>query len=1348
MKQQMRENFYQWSLIVLLTTVTLCFGVFVYREIFPEYKLYQNNYLVLEELRAEVNHSEMPPFKGGVKQIVLPQDNNGPETIDRCISCHVALELPHFSPTQAALDVNGEVIVDNKGHPIQEPNPNYIWKIVEDQIASLTNENELAELRKQGKESEVTARLKKAKTYQAMKKVRVGHFEYDMTKVLAAHPLIGREAYPFQFHPMEEYGCTGCHNGNGRGLITDKAHGPVYDGQYEKSNEGPVPKFIESDPLNDPPFARVFNGKPGHDILFQTTPLYVGRLMEAKCVLCHQQTHMQLDEASAALALVNKNKEDQIKIINEGIQNSLSAIQVLMQAKRTIQANGYQDLVKEWSAQMSNPRLTDAEQKQMASRVNYFTKVIDRVSAQTSDEKEKNTLILKVIDRDLKELLGSDQLVTQLDLVKTDRAAIKKFLEEHQSELKGSLRAKQVSIAQYENFKQRLLDMHAGLEENIQSPLLEKEIRSDSDDLIESYHRGQELFVSQGCYACHRIAGFSHGGVGLELTKIGLTYPWFIKEAIVWPQSIKASIMPNFKLDPEDLEVIMTFLLGQTGKSKAVSSIQEQIKVKNWDAGQKTSWEKPISPEKIHDVHGSMLTFATEGCAACHKLKGFESNVGYAVEKNNPSFEELMTQRDWFQKMIPEEMLGSLIVQAIDAHADEIDKKILPDVRQQGIIEEIDQAQPGLVEAFYTNFKYASRAKNHHYAELVKKDPDNREQYLAELAQWKERVHRVLMIYIQEYGLGRLIAPRLNWSGIFRTDHWLIEHFRNPSLMTAKSIMPAINFDDTKFYALTYMLNELAKRNRDEVRKIWDHRGFNPEMAYHIHCSNCHGNYMEGDGPTAQWIYPIPKNLRNATFMRNLTKERTIESISHGIKGTPMPNWGEYATDKGNASGGPILRPDEIKQLVDWLFLALPGAEVIKGSNVPKWQYTPEDVLEEMKKEGSPLQGNQSESPHSALWSFPKGDHLYAAMNPIVSVKKSPSKDDLAVSDIFDVLPLAFSDEEKPAYFIKKKYYTKENLLAGESFFQLNCAACHGKEAAGNGERAEIMTEAKPRMLTNLNWLKSQDDLRLLQSIKYGVPGTAMTPWGDLTTSKQRLQLVMFIRQLSHSSELRLELKEAIFRSFEYAITQIEDQRAYHYADVDKLRQQLEKAQKDRETLYEKIEEGESSQSPIDAYKTELQLVAQLKKLEETDALLFSIIEQVKAEKEVYYIIGASFVDKEVDEPLVLAFLELIRGNEGRYVRQKNQLEFDSSSEKLKKIDELENSITLSLNKRLEDLEKRELVLKNQSSSEDRDAELTWVREEIKGLTHARNIMLSGLETASNLRKKQSELFEVYKKEI
>src|SRR5690606_4221198 len=98
--------------------------------------------------------------------------------------------------------------------------------------------------------------------------------------------------------------------------------------------------------------------------------------------------------------------------------------------------------------------------------------------------------------------------------------------------------------------------------------------------------------------------------------------------------------------------------------------------------------------------------------------------------------------------------------------------------------------------------------------------------------------------------------------------------------------------------ALTYMLDVIGHKNRDALHSQWALTGFNPAKAYDLLCSQCHGPYRQGNGPVAEWIYPVPKNLRNPEFMRNLTPQRAKESIHFGIKGTPMPPWGEAPNDK------------------------------------------------------------------------------------------------------------------------------------------------------------------------------------------------------------------------------------------------------------------------------------------------------------------------------------------------------------------------------------------------------------------------------------------------------------------
>ena len=91
--------------------------------------------------------------------------------------------------------------------------------------------------------------------------------------------------------------------------------------------------------------------------------------------------------------------------------------------------------------------------------------------------------------------------------------------------------------------------------------------------------------------------------------------------------------MPNFKLDHLELEALMAFLLAQTGETKTEGEITRKSSPANWEAGKKKPWEEPISPAKMHSLDYAMEVYATEGCAACHRLKGFKSDVGFAVEK-------------------------------------------------------------------------------------------------------------------------------------------------------------------------------------------------------------------------------------------------------------------------------------------------------------------------------------------------------------------------------------------------------------------------------------------------------------------------------------------------------------------------------------------------------------------------------------------------------------------------------------------------------------------------------------------------------------------------------------------
>lgn len=1258
------QDFYQFSLLFFAFLVVFGIGYFVYKEVFPEYKTYQYAYQDLEKFRASYTGEKPAPFFTGIKQILIPDEKNGPEVIDRCISCHVAVDLPHFSPVRVARDVNDNVVYTAEGKPELEPNPDYIWDRLEMRIAELKHP---AYHFVDGKGE----RLAQAAYLESLRTRVIDGRRVDMAKVLQMHPLIGSETRPFEFHPLEEYGCTTCHSGNGRSLVAKRAHGPVYDEDYEPAYSIKKPQFTEKDEENDPAFARMYNHKPGHELVFQTTPILAGDLIVAKCVQCHQSSSTQVKETVDKISYFADQKKERIERIQEGLEHDSEALKSLLILQSSLVKKGREGTIDWLKGELGNFRLSSEKIDAMEGQLAFI---------QRHEEPQQ------AIKEKLVRLVGSEDAAEALMREAADSDSPSQIAEAFlKKKAEGSIGAKRASLEKERSELERFQSSAEPLFVVEQDTALINNIGTEVDRLIVAYNRGKELFISQACYACHRIAGFSRASVGPELTYAGNSYPWFIKESIVWPQAdLPSSTMPNFRLDHEEIEDLMTFLMAQKGDTKAVSEVDYQISLKEWEAGAKLPWEKPVPPTAVQDVRTGMHVFVTEGCASCHKLEGFESNVGFARG-------DTVEEREWFYRLIPEQSDGSRIARVVNEHAEEIDARIVDGVRNDGIIEEIQAKNPGLVEGFYSNFKYASRAMNTAY----KNDPKKLEAY-------KERLNRVLMAYIQVYGMGRDIAPHLNWSGVYRDNAWLLGHFHNPSAYTARSIMPVMPFDDTKFYMLNNMLRVLGMKNRDRLREIWHEEGFSPSLAYDLLCSSCHGVHRQGNGIISEWIYPIPKNLRNPIFLRNLTKERAIDSITHGVAGTPMPPWGEAASIKDSV---PVLTHGEIVQLVDWLYQGLPEEpRKERKEDYEKWRYSPLDIVQEMKRERDFL---QPAPPKGADAAELAALYFEARPNPV------PSPD-------------------KELYYIKEKYYTDQNFKEAEDFYLVNCATCHGKEGGGTGLRATSMVEAKPRMLTNLPWLRTRDDIRLLRSIKYGVPGTSMIPWGDMTTAAQRMQLVIFIRELTRNQMLNDEFEEVLYDAFDKQVLVIEEARVEEYADLEIQEKALRKAQ-------EKLYEG-GDLLPEEAGKLYI-TISKLKKViakrKARDDLFKGLITAIKEQKEIVDGAGRQLIGAQLPDRLVRFFFEIVREDALRYDFEHGKLEIKENRE----APSLEYLLD-DLDKTIAEFEKKIEVEEARIRSPERGRAIQNLMDEQGAYINLRTKLVVQLANAKNYRNKQWEIYD------
>ncbi len=90
---------------------------------------------------------------------------------------------------------------------------------------------------------------------------------------------------------------------------------------------------------------------------------------------------------------------------------------------------------------------------------------------------------------------------------------------------------------------------------------------------------------------------------------------------------------------------------------------------------------------------------------------------------------------------------------------------------------------------------------------------------------------------------------------------------------------------------------------------------------YRRNCLHCHGVSGAGDGPTAAFLYPVPRDYRKGLFKFTSTpngarpaRDDLTRTIKNGLHGTSMPAFEALLSD------------DEISQLVDYvIFLSIRG---------------------------------------------------------------------------------------------------------------------------------------------------------------------------------------------------------------------------------------------------------------------------------------------------------------------------------------------------------------------------------------------------------------------------------------
>jgi len=210
-------------------------------------------------------------------------------------------------------------------------------------------------------------------------------------------------------------------------------------------------------------------------------------------------------------------------------------------------------------------------------------------------------------------------------------------------------------------------------------------------------------------------------------------------------------------------------------------------------------------------------------------------------------------------------------------------------------------------------------------------------------------------------------------------------------------------------------------------------------MLYMRHCSHCHGTTGDGNGPTARYMTPKPRDYRNGIFKFTSTNDMSKASrsdlsriVKYGIPGTYMPSF-------------LLMKDDEHHAIIEYVrFLSMRG------------EYERKLVAE--------LSSDYSQNAYdSRLKSGEKKAEIQKELDEFLAEDLKESAGTLG-DDLAEIWSAADTDEAVIVPSVPRVPDTPESRRHGRELYlskTLNCADCHGIDAAGNGPQT-IAFEKNP----------------------------------------------------------------------------------------------------------------------------------------------------------------------------------------------------------------------------------------------------------------------------------------------
>jgi mono/diheme cytochrome c family protein len=288
------------------------------------------------------------------------------------------------------------------------------------------------------------------------------------------------------------------------------------------------------------------------------------------------------------------------------------------------------------------------------------------------------------------------------------------------------------------------------------------------------------------------------------------------------------------------------------------------------------------------------------------------------------------------------------------------------------------------------------------------------------------------------------------------------------------------------------------------------------KMLFAQHCVHCHGVSGDGNGPTARYLKPRPRDYRQGKFKFTSTlspdkarRDDLRRVVLYGIPGTYMPSFR-------------LLKEDEVHAVVEYVrWLAMRGEFEQKLADDLSNNYSLKAIAE--RREGGESQADID----AELKEYLEQDY--------------PEYLDEVATNLAD----AWTRAESPGSIVLPKQARTPSTLAsrihGRELFlddkKSKCVTCHGPTGRGDGEQTEAFQENPftrqkypepglyddwgnrifPRDLQSGIYRGGRRPLDLYRRIYAGIKGTPMPAFGTVLSDEEIWDVVNYVMSMPYS---------------------------------------------------------------------------------------------------------------------------------------------------------------------------------------------------------------------------------------